>query len=147
MSDNLANKQYLEKKLNLLIERGLVNNFSISNKGHTTILLESADTKVTIITDLQDTMEIVINGYFRELTDYRVGDFKETIDWYIQILESIYSKKYSLVRYTRGRKEICRYLLLKVNNKDLRLGDYKNHFKLFAKKEEILAGSLSGSAE
>lgn len=95
-----------------------------------------------LITDFQKTMEVTINNYYRDITDYSQGDFPDTIDWYLEIIKNVASGQYSVIEYKRGGKSICKYLIMAVRGKSLQIGDFKNHFKLFASRTENEGGAL-----
>lgn len=129
-------REYLERHLNQL---GANNLKMVKNNDEYEIRVSIHDIDFLITTDLFSTFEIKINNYFKELTDYLNGSFTETIDWYIEIIKQIINHEYTLIRYKRKGKEICRYIQLKDGQV---IGDYQNHFKLFAKRESIHGGHL-----
>jgi hypothetical protein len=147
-SEILTNKKYLEDRLNELVRRNIFDTFSVTkdtedkDRVYFQIDLTTKDINIRLYADLQETMEITINDYFHDVTDYLIGDYRDTIDWYLEIANKIAQKEYTVVDYARKGKSICRVLELEVRGRSIAIGDFHNHFKIFAKKTETVGGEL-----
>lgn len=145
----MTNKKYLVDRLDSFIKESLINSFSISeersdkSEPYFRVNIDIKEgVEVSLFTDLHETMGATINGYYRDETDYLIGSFEDTIDWYLDIVKSISQKNYRLEIYSSGNKVICKYLKLEIRGKNTTIGDFRNHFKIFAKKTTVDGGEL-----
>jgi hypothetical protein len=138
-------RSYLEGRLNWLRDQELIMDyvFTKSEKsGYFKVYINSRGFDAELYTDLQNTMEITISGYYRDVTDYLISDFDDTVKWYLEIIRNIATKKYTVIEYRRTGKVVCRYLKMAVRGKNILIGDFRNHLKLFTKKVESVGRDL-----
>jgi hypothetical protein len=133
-------KAYLSQQLEDLKEKNIIDDYKIEKD---LVIVSSQTAIMNLFTDFSEIMEIQVNDYFRLLTDYSVGDFRETIDTYLEIIKKIGLRDYTLITYLRGNKLISRRIRVVADGHSLEFGDMKNHFVLFARKQEVNGASLS----
>lgn len=143
----IDNQRYIEEKLNKFVDQRIIERFIITKKkdGETTyfkISIFANGLELELCGDLLKNMEITINHYFRDVTDYLIGDYKKVIDWYLEIVSRVVRGEYVLSEYRRRGNLIYRSITLEVQGEKLLIGDFHNHSKLFTKKTEMKGGQL-----
>src|ERR1700743_177010 len=93
-------RDYLEKKLGELRDQKLLDSFEFAQgdePNYSRVIISGPDFNAELYTDFQKTMEITINSYYREVTDYLAGEFSSILGWYLEIVKNVASKNYRVV--------------------------------------------------
>jgi hypothetical protein len=132
----LNERLYLENRLNAMVKGGTIARFKVgsTDKNHgKSALIIMKHTTIRLDTDFSSYIEIVIGEYFRYVTDYIVGDFKDALDWHLDLIDLLAAKDYVVKTRWRGNRAVARYLILGTGKSVVTLGDYQNHFTLFSR--------------